>query len=94
VKTAKLTVLFSQVRNSTFYTHDDGIALKSGKDWFGRHVGRPTENVLVRKKTPYRFVSQFTIPISVTMIRLTKTGSGQPIKFHTSHKMIVLFRAD
>ena len=35
------------VRNSTFYTHDDGIALKSGKDWFGRHVGRPTENVLI-----------------------------------------------
>eukprot|EP00930_Biecheleria_cincta_P036858 TRINITY_DN25264_c0_g1_i1.p1 TRINITY_DN25264_c0_g1~~TRINITY_DN25264_c0_g1_i1.p1 ORF type:complete len:542 (-),score=56.84 TRINITY_DN25264_c0_g1_i1:297-1922(-) len=35
------------VRNSVFYTHDDSIAFKSGKDWFGRHVGRPTERILV-----------------------------------------------
>ena len=35
------------VRDSVFHTHDDGIALKSGKDWFGRHVGRPTQNVLI-----------------------------------------------
>jgi polygalacturonase len=35
------------VRNSVFVAHDDGIALKSGKDWWGRHVGKPTQNVLV-----------------------------------------------
>lgn len=37
----------SKVRDSVFYTHDDSIAFKSGKDWFGRAVGAPTENVTV-----------------------------------------------
>lgn len=35
------------IRNSLFVAHDDGIALKSGKDWWGRHIGRPTAHVLV-----------------------------------------------
>ena len=39
------------VRDSTFFTHDDGIALKSGKDWFGRHVGRPSQNILIEDCT-------------------------------------------
>jgi len=39
------------VRNSQFYTSDDSIALKSGKDWFGRAVGRPTQNVSISNCT-------------------------------------------
>jgi polygalacturonase len=31
------------LRDSVFYTNDDSIALKSGKDWFGRAVGVATQ---------------------------------------------------
>ena len=44
------------VRDSDFFAHDDGIALKSGKDWWGRHVGRATENILIENVRSHSFV--------------------------------------
>ena len=44
------------VRNSDFFAHDDGIALKSGKDWWGRHVGMPTQNILIENVRSHSFV--------------------------------------
>jgi polygalacturonase len=44
------------VRNSDFFAHDDGIALKSGKDWWGRHVGKATENILIENVRSHSFV--------------------------------------
>eukprot|EP00937_MAST-01D_sp_MAST-1D-sp2_P001843 g1843.t1 len=35
------------VRASRFHTHDDGIALKSGRGWRGRHAALPTQDVLI-----------------------------------------------
>ena len=38
------------VKNSVFAAHDDGIALKSGKDWWGRHMNEPTRDVVIEKR--------------------------------------------
>ena len=34
------------VRDSIIDAADDALCIKSGADWLGRHVHRPTENVL------------------------------------------------
>ncbi len=39
------------IENCTFRTGDDSIAIKSGRDQDGWRVGRPTENVVIRKVT-------------------------------------------
>lgn len=39
------------IENCTFRTGDDAIAIKSGRDQDGWRVGRPTENVVIRKVT-------------------------------------------
>lgn len=39
------------IENSTFYTGDDAIVLKSGRDKDGRRVNQPTENVIIRDCT-------------------------------------------
>ncbi len=36
------------VENNHFHTGDDAIAIKSGRDYDGRKVGRPSENIVVR----------------------------------------------
>ncbi len=39
------------IEGSTFSTGDDSVVLKSGRDEDGRRIGRPTENVVVRKNS-------------------------------------------
>jgi hypothetical protein len=39
------------VEDSWIHSGDDAIAMKSGKDWWGRRYGRPTRDVLVRNVT-------------------------------------------
>lgn len=36
------------VENNHFHTGDDAIVIKSGRDYDGRKVGRPSENIVVR----------------------------------------------
>lgn len=50
------------VRDSLFACHDDGVVLKSGKDGWGRAVGRPTSNVWIENTVAHSFVgSAFAI---------------------------------
>jgi polygalacturonase len=49
------------IRNCNFDTGDDGICIKSGKDEVGRHVGVPTEDVLIEGCTVYHAHGGFTI---------------------------------
>lgn len=44
------------VQDSDFFAHDDGIALKSGKDWWGRHIGKSTANILIENVRSHSFV--------------------------------------
>ena len=37
------------IENCQFHTGDDAIAIKSGRDLDGRQIGRPTENVVIRR---------------------------------------------
>ena len=39
------------IEDCTFFTGDDGIAIKSGRDQDGWRMGRPTENVVIRNCT-------------------------------------------
>lgn len=48
------------IANNTFSTRDDCIALKSGKDWSGRHVNISTENVLIEQN---RFIAGHGVAI-------------------------------
>lgn len=36
------------IENCTFQTGDDAIAIKSGRDTDGRHIGRPSRNIVIR----------------------------------------------
>lgn len=44
------------IRNSAFFAHDDGIAIKSGKDWWGRDIHKPSENILIENVSSSSFV--------------------------------------
>jgi polygalacturonase len=49
------------IRGCTFDVGDDGICLKSGKNAAGRHIGVPTEDVLVENCVVYHAHGGFTI---------------------------------
>jgi polygalacturonase len=49
------------IRDSTFESGDDGICIKSGKDAAGRHIGVPTEDVLIEGCTVYHAHGGFVI---------------------------------
>ncbi len=37
------------IEDSTYSGGDDAVAIKSGRDWFGRTFGRPSANVIIRR---------------------------------------------